>query len=107
VASAPADQLVEARQARESALREAAEAREAQGAAALKIAAQNTRLEEQEERLRDARLVAEAAERRAADLAREVEGVQRELAELRSSTSWKVTAPVRRVRTLLAPGRPS
>jgi hypothetical protein len=106
-ASAPAEELEGARQAREAALREAAEAREAQGAAALKIAAQNTRLQEQEERLRDARLAAEAAERKAAELSRDVEAVRQELAELRSSTSWKLTAPVRRARMLLSPGRPS
>jgi hypothetical protein len=96
-------------------LREEADAlRRAQAPLNVKLAAQRTQLEEQEAQLRDLRRNAESAEQRAQVLFDENEAnkarlgyAQRDMDQVLRSTSWRLTAPVRKLRSLLSPRRAS
>ena len=96
-------------------LREEADAlRRAQAPLNVKLAAQRTQLEEQEAQLRDLRRNAESAEQRAQVLFDENEAnkarlgyAQRDMDRVLRSTSWRLTAPVRKLRSLLSPRRAS
>ena len=79
--------------------REAAEALDAYTALQLKVAAQQARLHELEERL------AEPGRERGGGVDAELRAVRAELEALRASTSWRITAPMRGLSARLSPRR--